>query len=397
MIQKKKSYNIWSKKYEKRKIIDNFFSLYLNPLKSVWRILKENRKITEILSCETPKTSPRSMDLGPDLESEEIGEISMSSNTVRFDSSIIENDKNENENENENETVHTPSRCKVRKCLVCSRKNIPPSSPQGFLLQSSLDGSFLKSSIDGTLLKSTPQSVKITKNENPFIRFTPEFSARKKSIRDPFSLIGTYSAVDIVPVLTDGSVFRESKEIDFENNDISICGTNKRGDVIKYDLNDEINYEDASKIDSKYRNKKKSSNISFNFSPSTKNKNKITKKKDLNTPDRNENKNKIKVLRDETKDKNINRNIRKLDTFRDSIDSVNIGIPHLVFSPESVKIDIELSQNSEKDKSVTEMIRPKKQISRMEQNFIKRLGIVQKLDNDFVVRKYSLNFNSVDV
>ena len=226
---------------------------------------------------------------------------------------------------------------------------------------------------------------------------------RKKSIRDPFSLIGTYSAVDIVPALTDGSLFRRSSENNFDNSDRSIGGRNICGDLNTSIANNktttydsyEVNYdEDISKIDLKYANKKKSSNISFNFSPKVKNKNKITNHKGLNVIDKS--KNKTKVLRDEAKDKNKNRIIRNLNTFGESVDSINIGIPHLVFSPKSVKIDTDMSQISEKDISVTEIIRPKKQISRMEQNFIKRLGIVQKLDNDFVVRKYSLNLNSVD-
>ena len=397
LIQKKKSFKNWAKKYENRKNLEFFFTVYLNPLKAAWRTLKENVKNPEILLTETPKTSPRSMDFGPDLQSEEKSVILSPSNKVKFESDLIEKEKNENE------TLHTPSRCKIRKCLICSRKYIPLSSPDGFLLQSSLDGSFLKSSIDGSFLKSTPQSVKINKNENPFIRFTPEFTARKKSIRDPFSLIGTYSAVDIVPVLTDGSLFRRSSETNFDNSDRSIGGRNICGDLNTSIANNkttydsyEVNYdEDISKIYSKYANKNKSSNISFNFSPKVKNKNKITNHKELNVIDKS--KNKTKVLRDEATDKKENRIIRNLNIFGESIDSINIGIPHLVFSPKSVKIDTDMSQISEKDISVTEMIRPKKQISRMEQNFIKRLGIVQKLDNDFVVRKYSLNLNSVDV
>ena len=261
---------------------------------------------------------------------------------------------------------HTPSRCRVRKCLICSRKSIPVSSSEGSVYRSTVDGSFLRSSINGTLVKSSPQKKEknsensfLDDEDNSYLRFRSDFPLKKGTVRDSFLLIGSYAAIDVIPELEDGSLF-------------NISGTFQDFDKIYQEG------ESICKMD-KIENKKiipiqrKSSNISFNFGKKMNSRNDEKKKN---------------IVFDKYKRRNdkIMEGIEEEKEFNKSV----LKIPHVVFSPTRNDINDIKYQNQTKDKNVSWGKIGKSPLSRIEENFMKRLGIVQKLDNDFVIRKYSV-------
>ena len=257
---------------------------------------------------------------------------------------------------------HTPSRCRVRKCLICSRKSIPVSSPEGSVYRSTVDGSFLRSSINGILLKTSPQKKEkysensiIDDENNSFTRFRSEFPLKKGTVRDSFLLIGSYAATDVIPELEEGSLFNGSGTF-LEFDKIFKEGEN----ICKMD-----------KIESKIKipTKRKSSNISFNFG------------KKMNSND-NE-KTKKEVVSEKNVIKNI-KNMKSIEEDREFNESI-LKIPHVSFSPNRYD-----NKNIIKIKNENERKKEKIPLSRIEENFMKRLNIVQKLDNDFVIRKYSI-------
>ena len=117
-------------------------------------------------------------------------------------------------------------------------------------------------------------------------------------------------------------------------------------------------------IKSKIPIKRKSSNISFNFG----------KKMNSNNDDKTK-----KNFVPEKKTKKIENSLNRIEEDEDNYYENILKIPHVVFSP--IRNEIKNKNNHRNEKIP---------LSRVEENFMKRLNIVQKLDNDFVIRKYSV-------
>ena len=347
LLQKKRIFKNWTKKIKSRQILKKIFSLRFKSYCGAWKKFIVNmleKKLDDYTICD---------------------EVIMPS--------YVEKSDNDDENQDkcflsssirtpDRLTQHTPSRCRVRKCLICSRKSIPVSSPEGSVYRSTVDGSFLRSSINGILLKTSPQKKEkysensiIDDENNSFTRFRSEFPLKKGTVRDSFLLIGSYAVIDVIPELEEGSLFNASGtflEFDkiFQEGE-NICNMDK--------------IENRSKIPIK----RKSSNISFNFGKKmNSNDNEKTKKESVTEKNV---KKSIKNMRSIEEDREFNENILKT--------------PHVSFSP--IRYE---NKNKMKNENENGRKNEKIPLSRIEKNFMRRLNIVQKLDNDFVIRKYSI-------
>lgn len=345
LLQKKRIFKNWIKKIKSRQILKKIFSLRFTNFCGAWKKLIENM-------------------LEKKIDDHEIYD------EVIMPSYVEKNDNDEYQDKSflsrsisspDRLTQHTPSRCRVRKCLICSRKSIPVSSPEGSVYRSTVDGSFLRSSINGILLKTSPQKKEkysensiIDDENNSFTRFQSEFPLKKGTVRDSFLLIGSYAAIDVIPELEEGSLFNASETF-LEFDKIFKEGEN----ICKMD-----------KIESnaKIPIKRKSSNISFNFG------------KKMN-PNDNE-KTKKKFVTEKNVKKNVT-NTKSIEEEKREFNESILKIPHVSFSPIRYENKNMIKNENEKKKE-------KIPLSRIEENFMRRLNIVQKLDNDFVIRKYSI-------
>lgn len=345
LLHKKRIFKNLIKRIKARQILEKIFSLRYSNYCAAWKKMIDNMMERRIDNYSINDAVILSSGVGSDSVDNQ--EKSFLSCSIQSPDRLV---------------PHTPSRCRVRKCLICSRKSIPVSSPEGSVYRSTVDGSFLRSSINGTLVKSSPQKKEknsensfLDDEDNSFLRFQSEFPLKKGTVRDSFLLIGTYTAIDVIPELEEGSLFNAS-------------GTFQEFDKI-YQEGESICNMDKVENKKKIPLQRKSSNISFNFGKKMNSNNDETIKKN--------------IVFDKNKKRNdkIMESIEEDAEFRKSI----LKTPHVVFSP--IRND---NKSQNKDKNVNWDKNGKTPLSRIEENFMKRLGIVQKLDNDFVIRKYSV-------
>lgn len=441
----KRFFRIILTKFNRRKLLRGVLNSRLHGCRSAWQKLKERTEGLSIVTEDLGGTraqvlSPHlAMDLGPDNEScHGIGQSSLSfASTLK--SKSMETARclkaSRGDARSPSPTPHTPSRCTVRHCIACCRKAMPRSSPQGSLLRSSLDGSYLKSSLDGSLLKATPHpqlspqlediEKKNRRDSRAFLRFTPEFSARQLPA-NPFSLIGTYIAVDEGPVLTkSGSSEERQSEIGIgigsdSDHDRDIApvyhevmqgdygGEGGEGDSVDKGAGAAVPHTPVSAKRqvpdlalSLGKNKNNAQKGRINTSTSTSKRSsgaQHSKRRNVSRP--------FASPFSATGTRNLSRSGSKVPAMhslaaedidielcrRDDDVRVDDKVKHVVFRNKSRDTD-ELDDSGEGRAGAGTGVRV---MSRLEANFIKRLSIVQKLDNDFVVRKYCVNMTVVD-
>ena len=447
----KRFFRIILTKFNRRKLLRGVLNSRLHGCRSAWQKLKERTEGLSIVTEDLGGTraqvlSPHlAMDLGPDNEScHGIGQSSLSfASTLK--SKSMETARclkaSRGDARSPSPTPHTPSRCTVRHCIACCRKAMPRSSPQGSLLRSSLDGSYLKSSLDGSLLKATPHpqlspqlediEKKNRRDSRAFLRFTPEFSARQLPA-NPFSLIGTYIAVDEGPVLTkSGSAEERQSEIGIgigigsdSDHDRDIAPVYH--EVMQGDYGDEGGEGDsvdkgagAAVPHTPVSAKRQVPDLALSLGK-TKNKDTYSAQKGRINTSTSTSKRSSGAQHSKRKNvsrpfaspfsatgtRNLSRSGSKVPAMhslaaedidielcrRDDDVRVDDKVKHVVFRNKSRDTD-ELDDSGEGRAGAGAGVRV---MSRLEANFIKRLSIVQKLDNDFVVRKYCVNMTVVD-
>lgn len=440
-LKMKRFFSVMLKKFNNRMLLRGVLNSRLTGCSSAWQKLKERAVVLSIATedvggTRSPMLSPHlAADLGPDNEScHGIGYSSHSFASTLKSRSMethirgLKGSRGDARSPSPTSTPHTPSRCTIRQCIACCRKAMPRSSPQGSLLRSSLDGSYLKSSLDGSLLKATPHpqlspqlediEKKNRRDSRAFLRFTPEFSARQLPT-NPFSLIGTYIAVDEGPVLTKAESLEERekerrRELGVEsdqdkdtakmNFDEIQENSGDDGDAVNretlaphtpFSAKKQVPALDLSLDKDKDSAKKGRSSTSNYSSGAQKSKRKATTRP-FTAPfpasaTRNLGRSGSKVpAQHSLAAEDIDIELCRRDDDVRRYDKVK----HVVFKNRSRDADeMEDSGGTGRLGGGGGGVRV---MSRLEANFIKRLSIVQKLDNDFVVRKYCVNVAVAD-
>jgi hypothetical protein len=433
----KRSFAVMLTKFNNRKLLRGVLDSRLTGYRSAWQKLKERAVgltvATDGGGLRSPMLSPHLVsDLGPDNEScHGIGYSSHSFASTLKSRSMETHNRSLREARSPSPTAHSPSRCTIRQCIACCRKAMPRSSPQGSLLRSSVDGSYLKSSLDGSLLKATPHpqlspqlediEKKNRRDSRAFLRFTPEFSARRLPA-NPFSLIGTYIAVDDGPVLTKAESLeerekqrqREAGKESFQGRDSSLIddeemqgGSGNDADAVNKDAavlhtpvsaaKTQVPFLDLSLDKDRDRDRnsaKKGRTNTSKYSSGSKAKRKTATRPSTapfsDSGTRNLGMSGSMVPLHSLAAEDIDIELCRQD------DDVRLydRVKHVVFKNRSRDRDV--LEDSGGAGGSGSQAGGARVMSRLEANFIKRLGIVQKLDNDFVVRKYCVNMTVVD-
>ena len=245
------------------------------------------------------------------------------------------------------EIIHTPMRCSKRKCIACCRKKFQPrASTSTSMSRSSLADSYVISSIDRSLISSCSRPMRDVSPVpvSPFSSSFPqnansEFKNwQKSSVKDKIDSTG-------VKILKSHDPFSRFAR------DITILKSTFPDRSI-YGVENENRNDTETDID--------------NTEAANDNQNKIVTDIDRNS---------------HISNMNIHENILT-EKFQSQSPIANlIGLPSSEMESNSVDFKIAVE---DKINSITAA-----RASRMEENFLKRLGMVQKLERDFIIKKFT--------
>ena len=272
------------------------------------------------------------------------------------------------------EIVHNPIRCSKRKCIACCRKVFQPSTSTSMsgLMQSrsQLADSYVISSIDRSLVQSTPRN-----NVLPASPFSPSSSSHINISNSDFK----YWQKSSTKNQTDSADRKTRKCSDpflrFERDIMVVKSTFPDRSLFNSESNTGIdavvdNIENVN--EEKNKNIDNHDNSNNNDGNSNNNDNNNNDDGNNNNDDDNNDNNNSNNNNDNNENKHIDKNFKEIHT------------PSLI-TPRIISQNNTVNNTETKIEDKARTLRT----SRIEESFIKRLSMVQKLEKDFAVQKRS--------